>query len=88
MSSEENKVPVSYIERAVAQAEVVDKLAKEVEEAPGEMNSRQLEIETEKLAYYQNAAKGNPKLRAKIAVEIARSCVLGRAVTQPLPPLN
>lgn len=88
MSSEENKVPVSYIERAVNQAEVVDKLAKQQEEEPDEARAKQLEIESEKLAYFQNAAKGNPKLRAKVVVEIARASVMGRAVTQPLPPLN
>jgi hypothetical protein len=88
MTNEQQKVPISYIERTIAQADVVEKLAVQQKEAPNDAAAAQLEIEMEKLAFFQNAAKGNPKGRAKAVSDIARSSMLAKAVTQPLPKLN
>ena len=83
------KIPINYIERTVEQADLVEKLARQVKADPDPAASvKQLEVEMERLAFYQNTAKGNPKKRAARAIEIARSTAVGRAVTQPLPPLT
>ncbi|HLA96530.1 MAG TPA: hypothetical protein VK612_12480 [Pyrinomonadaceae bacterium] len=88
MSNEHQKVPVNYIERTIAQADVVEKLALQQKSAPNVEAGTQLEIEMEKLAFFQNAATGNPKGRAQKVSDAARSSVLAKAVTQPLPKLN
>jgi hypothetical protein len=87
MSTEEKKENLSYLERTLAQVAVVDKLTAQAAESKDPGTLKQLEIEVEKLAFYENAAKGDPRSRAALAVERARATLLGRAVTQPLPPL-
>jgi hypothetical protein len=87
MSTEEKQENVSYLERTIAQAAVVEKLTAQAAESKDPGTLKQLEIEVEKLAFYENAAKGDARARAAFAVERARATVLGRAVTQPLPPL-
>lgn len=89
MNQEPTKVPIDYIQRTVQQADVVEKLAQQVKRNPKDQAAaQQLEIEMERLAFYQNTAKGNPKSRAAHVIEIARATALGRAVTRPLPPLT
>jgi len=87
MSTENEKVPVNYIERTVAQAAVVEKLALEQKETGNAALAAQLEVEMEKLAAYLNAAGSRPKARAQKVIEIAKGAMRGRAVTQPLPRL-
>lgn len=86
--SENQKVPVIYIERTIAQADVVENLARKQKESGDASLASQLEVEMEKLAFFQNAAQGNHKRRAQNVIEKARSVMRGRAVTQPLPRLN
>lgn len=88
MSREQKKVSIDYIKRAVDQADKVEKLALAAKASKEAKDIQQLEIEMEALAFYQNTAAGNPKARAKKAIEIARATVLGRAVTQPLPRIG
>jgi len=89
MNQEQPIVPIDHIQRTVQQADVVEKLALQVKADPKDLAAaQQLEIEMERLAFYQNTAKGNPKARAARVIEIARSTVLSRAVTKPLPPLT
>lgn len=83
--SENQKVPVIYIERTIAQADVVENLARKQKESGDASLASQLEVEMEKLAFFQNAAQGNHKRRAQNVIEKARSVMRGRAVTQPLP---
>lgn len=86
--NEDQKVPISYIERTVAQAGVVENLARRQKESGDPSIAAQLEVEMEKLAFFQNAAQGNHKRRAQNVIEKARGIMRGRAVTQPLPRLN
>ena len=89
MSQEQAKVPIDHIKRTVEQADLVEKLAREVKSGSADAAAtQQLEIEMERLAFYQNTAKGNPKARAARVIEMARATVLARAVTQPLPRLG
>ena len=86
---DKNKTQLSLIERTVRQAELVEQLGRELKKNPGDhARAQQLEIEMERLAFYQTAAKGNPRGRAANVIDIARSTVLGRAVTQPLPKVG
>jgi hypothetical protein len=86
---EKNKTQLSLIERTVRQAELVEQLGRELKKNGGDVaKAQQLEIEMERLAFYQTAAKGNPRGRAANVIDIARSTVLGRAVTQPLPKVG
>lgn len=85
---ENHKTRLSLIERAVKQAELVERLGHELKKNPDPAKAQQLEIEMERLAFYQTAAKGNPRGRAANVIDIARSTVLGRAVTQPLPKVG
>lgn len=88
MSNEQKKVPIDHIQRTVQQAELVERLATEYKEVPSDELTQRLEIEMEALAFFQTTAKGNPRARARHVIERARSVVLGRAVTQPLPKLT
>lgn len=88
MSNEEKKVSIDHIKRAVDQADKVEKLAQQAKSSKDPKDGQQLEIEMEALAFYQTAAKGNPKSRARTVIEIARATALSRAITQPLPPLK
>ena len=83
-----HKTQISLIERAVKQAELVDRLGRELKKDPSPAKAQQVEIEMERPAFFQTAAKGNPRGRAANVVDIARSTVLGRAVTQPLPKVG
>ena len=86
---EKNKTQLSLIERTVRQAELVDRLGRELKKNSGDIaKAQELEIEMERLAFYQTAAKGNPRGRAANVIDIARATVLGRAVTQPLPKVG
>lgn len=86
MAEQHNKISVDLFERTVRQAELVEKLAHEVRKGGGDV--LRLEQEMERLAFYQTTAKGDPRGRARAAIEIARSSVLGRAVMQRLTPIK
>ena len=73
------------IERILKQADIVDAAIEHAKATPGEGAAKQVEIEVEKLCFYQTAAKGSPGQRAVAAAETARSFVLGKAVTQRRP---
>lgn len=88
MSNEQDKVSIDYIKLTLEQAEKVEKLALQTKSSEDPKEILQLEIEMEALAFYQNTAKGNPRRRAAKVIDIARSTVLGRAVTQPLPKVG
>jgi hypothetical protein len=83
--SDEKKESENYVELAASQRKVVDELTAKVGEPPSENETKQLEIEREKLLFYQTAANGDPRSRAKNVIERSRSAVLGRAIIQPLP---
>lgn len=86
---EKNKAQLSLIERTVRHAELVEQLSRELKKNPDDIaKAQQLEIEMERLAFYQTAAKGNPRRRAANVIDVARASVLGRAVTQPLPKVG
>jgi hypothetical protein len=82
--NEQNSKPVDYIELTLAQVQAVEKLAERHKSSPSLDSASQMEIEVEKLCFYQNSAKGAPKIRAKQAYDQAKALVLGRAVTQRL----
>ncbi|MGI8813342.1 MAG: hypothetical protein ACR2IH_12580 [Pyrinomonadaceae bacterium] len=88
MTTEETSESLDYVKRTIAQADLVERLAKKVKESGDVASAAKLEVEMEKLAYYQNAAKGDIRGRARAAVENANAFVLGRAVTQRLPKLT
>jgi hypothetical protein len=83
--SGKKREPVDYVPLTRRQAELVKKLAAEQRAAPNEQGRERLVVEVEKLTFYQNAVGGNLKERARRAAERARTAVLSRAVTQPLP---
>ena len=87
MTTEEPITSVDYVKRTIAQADLVERLAKRVKESGDAGSAAELEVEMEKLAFYQNAARGDVKNRVRAAAENAKVFVLGRAVTQRLPKL-
>ncbi len=82
--SEQPAKPVDYIELTLNQVQTVEKLAEQHKSSPSLETASQMEKEVEKLCFYQNSAKGAPKVRAKQAYDQAKALVLGRAVTQRL----
>lgn len=82
MAEEQEELPVNYIELTLKQVEAVEQAADRLKASPGEESNRQLEIELEKLCFYQTSARGKPEIRAKQAAGRARSAVFGRVVTQ------
>ena len=83
MDNAQATTPVNYIELTLKQAETVEQAADRHKSAPGSDTDLQLEIELEKLCFYQTSAKGKPNVRARQAAESARASVLGRAITRP-----
>jgi hypothetical protein len=83
MNDGHKKPKVDYIKLTLQQAELVEKLAREAKANKGDSDLKRLEIEIEALAFYRNAAKGDPKARAQKALKAARASVLGHAVVQP-----
>ena len=86
MDNAQATTPVNYIELTLKQAESVEQAADRHKDSPGEDTALQLEIELEKLCFYQVSAKGKPNVRARLAAESARASVLGRVITQPSRP--
>lgn len=82
MDEEPEKQPVDYIKLTLEQVETVRKAASDLKDSPGKESEHDLEIELEKLCFYQNSAKGKPKIRAFQATELVRAIVLGRAIMQ------
>ena len=77
--------PVNYGEKIEQQMEIVKKLEDSYKKNPSDDLQLELTRETDLLRHYINAEVGNPKERAKLAAEIARSITLNRAVQQ-VPP--
>lgn len=88
MSNEATKIPVDHLQRTVEQADLVEKLAADIESSPDEKKAAKLEMEMDRLAFFVNVARGDHAKRAKTVIEIARNTVLGRAITQPLPQIK
>ncbi len=78
----ESKAPVNYEERIAKQEASVKKTGDEFEKNPSDDLQLELNRKTDELRHLTNAAKGNPKERAKQAAETARSVTLGRAIQQ------
>jgi len=74
---------VDYRSKIPPQAENVRRITDEFATSPSDDLREELERETERWRYYMNAAKGNPKNRARLAAEIAKRSVLNNAVVQP-----
>ena len=83
MGEETETQPVNYIELTLKQAKAVEETADRHKESPTKDSALQLEIELEKLCFYQTSAKGKPKIRALQAAERAKAIVLARAITKP-----
>lgn len=83
MDNAQATTPVNYIELTLKQVESVEQAAERNKNEPDSESALQLEIELEKLCFYQTSAKGNPNVRARQAAGSARASVLGRAITQP-----
>lgn len=81
MENDQEKASVNYIELTLKQADAVDEAAKRHKESPGKDTEKQIEVELEKLCFYQASAKGNPKVHTRQASEKARAIVLARAIT-------
>lgn len=81
----EKKQPVNYEEKIGQQTEIVKKLEDSYKKNPSGDLELELTRETDLLRHYTNAAVGNPKERAKLAAEIAKTITLNRAVQQ-VPP--
>ena len=82
MAEEQQKPLINYVELTLKQVEAVEYAADRLKASPGEKSNRQLEIELEKLCFYQTSARGKPNIRAKQAAERARTSVLGRVIMQ------
>jgi hypothetical protein len=78
----ENKQPINYEEKIEQQTLVVKKLEDSYKKNPSAELELDLTRETDLLRHYENAAVGIPKERARIAVEIARSITINKAVQQ------
>ena len=81
----ENKEAESYEEKIERQKESVKKLEESFKKNPSADLRLDLDRKTDKLRHYTNAAKGNPKERAKKTAEFARTIALDKAVKQ-VPP--
>lgn len=81
----ENKQPVDYEEKIGQQTEIVKKLEDSYKKNPSGDVELELTRENDLLRHYINAAVGNPKERAKLAAEIAKTITLNRAVQQVSP---
>ena len=85
MAEEPEKKPVNYIELTLGQVETVHKAADRLKTSEDKESADLLEIELEKLCFYQNSAKGQPKVRAQQTAERVRAIILSQAIIQPLP---
>jgi hypothetical protein len=77
--------PVNYQEKIAQQTEIVKKLTASHKKNPSAETELELDRETDTLRHYETAAKGNPKERARLAAEFARTITLNRAVQQTAP---
>jgi|GEM_PF-4328015 len=76
------------LKKVIKQASVVENLAKIQKSNPDTATGLRLEKEIDRLAYLNAAAKRNAAERAKFVIQSVRAAMLGRAITQPLPPLK
>lgn len=84
-SNTEKKTPVNYEEKIGQQTKVVNELSDKYKKNPTEELKFELDRETDLLRHYSNAAKGNPRERAKKAAEQAGKITLNRAIQQVEP---
>lgn len=76
------------LKNVMRQAAIVEDLARRQKESPSLDLGIKLEIETDRLAFLNSAAKRDAAERARFVIAKARLAMLGRAITQPLPPLR
>ena len=81
----EKSQPVNFEEKIGQQTEIVKKAVDAHKKSHSDETELDLDRETDLLYHYTNAAKGNPKERAKKSAEIARKITLNRAVQQVEP---
>ncbi len=75
---------VNYAQMASAQSKQVADLKARVKESPSPALTDELDRETDKLRFYENAANGDPRTRAAKAAAAAKQAALGKAIVQPL----
>ena len=75
---------VNYAEMAATQKKQVADLEARVKESPSPALTDELDRETDKLRFYENAAKGDPRTRAAKAAAAAKQSALGKAIVQPM----
>ena len=74
---------VNYAEMAATQAKHVEELEARMSEAPSDALRDELDRQTDKLRFYQNAAQGNPRVRAAVAANAAEKSALGKGIVKP-----
>ena len=74
---------VDYTDLAAKQFEKLKKLEQSAAANPSEAAAAELNIETDRLRFLQNAAKGDPRSRAANAITTARKSALNKAIVQP-----
>ena len=70
---------MDHYKKIPEQQQVVAKLEERIGKEPSDALSLELDREKDRLRFYTNASKGNPKRRAKEAAEDARDTALSRA---------
>lgn len=81
----EEKKEINYEEKIEHQSKIVKELEDSYKKNATDELRLELDRETDLLRHYTNAAKGNPKQRAKQAAESAGKITLNRAVQQVEP---
>jgi len=76
------------LKKVILQSAIVEDLARQQKQAPSAELGTKLEIEMDRLAFLNSASKRDAAERARFVIEKARLAMLGRAITQPLPPLK
>jgi hypothetical protein len=74
---------VYYVEMAATQAKHVEELEARMNEAPSNDLRDELDRQADKLRFYQNAANGNPRVRAVVAANAAKKSALGKGIILP-----
>lgn len=75
---------VNYAEMAASQGKGVAEIETRLKESPSDALNAELDRQLDKLRFYENAAKGDPRARAAKAAAAAKKSALGKAVVQPI----
>jgi hypothetical protein len=82
--SVEAVLEVNYAQMAATQTKQVADLEARQKESPSSALTDELDRETDRLRFYENAAKGDPRTRAAKAAAAAKQSALGKAIVQPV----